>query len=154
MTHSEIAAEGPIGPVKEAAEEIVAECDVRVVREPSGATVMVRSVDPLDLTPFNLGEAYVTDCEVEVDGCLGYGCVLGTSRERALYAALLDAVLAANAYDGGSDSVNGGGDDFGARPGLAARTRERLEAAGRVLADERARESSRVASSRVEFTTI
>jgi len=93
MEYSEIAAEGAPEAVREIAETIVNCLPVKILKAPSPAMVMVRHVDPLQNIPFLLGEAYVTECEVEVDGHPGYGCALGTSHERALCSALLDAVL-------------------------------------------------------------
>ncbi len=94
MDHSEIAAEGGIEAVRDIAETIVNRLPVRVLKDPGPGMVMVRQVDPLENTVFLLGEAYVTECEVEVDGLPGYGCVLGSDRERALCGALLDALIA------------------------------------------------------------
>jgi len=94
MEHSEIAAEGGIEAIREIAETIVNRLSVKVLKSPGPGMVMVRQVDPLENAVFLLGEAYVTECEVEVDGLPGYGCVLGSERERALAGALLDAVIA------------------------------------------------------------
>jgi len=94
MDHSEIAAEGDLQAVRDIAEAIVNRLPVRILSAPGPGMVMVRQVDPLENTVFLLGEAYVTQCEVEVDGLPGYGCVLGSDRERALCSALLDALVA------------------------------------------------------------
>jgi alpha-D-ribose 1-methylphosphonate 5-triphosphate synthase subunit PhnG len=93
MDYSEIAAEGGSDAVAEIAEAIVNRLPVRVLKHPSPGMVMVRQVDPLENIVFLLGEAYVTECEVEVDGMPGYGCILGSSEDRALCSALLDAVI-------------------------------------------------------------
>jgi alpha-D-ribose 1-methylphosphonate 5-triphosphate synthase subunit PhnG len=129
MDHSEIAAEAGTEAVHDIAETIVNRLTVRILKPPSPGMVMVRQVDPLENTAFLLGEAYVTECEVEVDGLPGYGCVLGSDRERALCSALLDAVI-------------GGGNAMAAElaPLLAAeekRIRARWETESRAVATTR-----------------
>jgi alpha-D-ribose 1-methylphosphonate 5-triphosphate synthase subunit PhnG len=93
MNHSEIVAEGSVGAVTAIAEAIADRFEVRVLKPPAPGMVMVRHVEPLENSLFLLGEAFVTECEVEVDGRHGYGCALGESQERALCAALVDAVV-------------------------------------------------------------
>ncbi len=91
MDMSEIVAEGDLGALKKIAGLVADTLPVDVLKDPDGAMVMVRHRDPLEHTPFYLGEVYVTECEVRVDGEFGYGCIVGTGVERALYGALLDA---------------------------------------------------------------
>ena len=93
MDHSEIVAEAGPDAVREIAELIVQRLTVKVLKAPSPGMVMVRHTEPLENVYFLLGETFVTECEVEVDGLLGYGCVLGSSEERALCCALVDAVI-------------------------------------------------------------
>jgi alpha-D-ribose 1-methylphosphonate 5-triphosphate synthase subunit PhnG len=93
MELSRIISESDISYLKEAASIVAEKLAVKVLSDPDGGMVMVRHIDPLENTPFHLGEAYVTECKVEVDGLLGYGCVLGYEQDRALYAAILDAVV-------------------------------------------------------------
>ena len=93
MAYSQIAAEGAADAIREIAETIVNRLPVRILRLPSPGMVMVKQIDPLENSLFLLGEAYVTECEVEVDGLPGYGCILGSDEERALCSALLDAVI-------------------------------------------------------------
>ncbi len=93
MDYSEIAAEASAEAVRRIAEAVVNQLPVRILKSPSPGMVMVRQVDPLENIIFHLGEAYVTECEVEVDGLPGYGCVLGSGEDRALCSALLDAVI-------------------------------------------------------------
>ena len=93
MNIAEIISNGDIKELKSIAEFIVECLPCRVTAEPSAGMVMVKVVDPLEKTPFYLGEAYATQCEVEIEGKIGYGCVLGNDEERALYGAILDAVM-------------------------------------------------------------
>jgi alpha-D-ribose 1-methylphosphonate 5-triphosphate synthase subunit PhnG len=92
MDHSQIVAEGSAEAVRAMGALIADRLEVIVLRAPKPAMVMVKHVDPLQNTPYFLGEAYVTECEVEVDGRHGYACCLGRSEERALSGAIVDAV--------------------------------------------------------------
>ena len=93
LEHSEIVAEMASDAVRAIAETVANRLPVNVVKAPAPGMVMVKHVDPLEQTPFFMGEAYVTECEVEVAGSLGYGCCLGYDEERALCAAVVDAVM-------------------------------------------------------------
>ncbi len=132
MEHSEIAAEAEIDAVRDIAETIVNRLPVRILKPPSPGMVMVRQVDPLENLQFLLGEAYVTECEAEVDGLPGYGCVLGSSEDRALCGALLDAV------------ISGG-------HAIAAELTPRLEAEERRIRERWEAESRAAATTRVSF---
>jgi alpha-D-ribose 1-methylphosphonate 5-triphosphate synthase subunit PhnG len=93
VDYSQVVAEGSIEAVRKIGERAAAELPVSVIKPPEAGMLMVRHDDPLQHTPFFLGEAYVTECEVEVDGRHGYGCCLGQDDERALCAAIVDAVV-------------------------------------------------------------
>ncbi|HWR93427.1 MAG TPA: phosphonate C-P lyase system protein PhnG [Desulfobacterales bacterium] len=58
---------------------------------PRAGLVMVTVRDPFD-TPFHLGEALVSEAEVEFDGHTGYGAVCGDEPEQALLLAAVAAV--------------------------------------------------------------
>ena len=132
MDYSEIVAEASPEAVRSIAEAILGRSTVRVLKAPSPGMVMVRHADPLENTRFLLGEAYVTECEVDVDGHLGYGCVLGTGEERALCGALVDAVM-------------GGGHS------MAANIEPLLGEEQRRIEETRRAEDCSVASTRVSF---
>ncbi len=129
IDYSEIVAEASADAVRTIAEAILNRSTVKILKPPSPGMVMVRHTDPLENTLFLLGEAYVTECEVDVDGLLGYGCVLGSGEERALCGALVDAVV-------------GGGHALGRdiepllRPS-SGRIEERWEAESRAVASTR-----------------
>lgn len=91
MHYSQVIAEGRLEKLKEIAEAIVSKVPCRIISHPTPGMVMVKHIDPLEKTPFYMGEAYVTQCEVEVDSIMGYGCVLGDEPERAVYGAIVDA---------------------------------------------------------------
>ena len=132
MDYSQIVAEASPEAVRAIAEAILERREVKVLKPPSPGMVMVRHSDPLENTLFLLGEAYVTECEVEVEGRLGYGCALGQGEERALCGALVDALL---------------GDGPDGEPELVAL----LEQEGRRIQERWAAESQAVASTRVSF---
>jgi alpha-D-ribose 1-methylphosphonate 5-triphosphate synthase subunit PhnG len=132
MDYSEIIAEGGEEAVRGIAELVLGRLPVKVLKPPAPGMVMVRQVDPLENIFFLLGEAFVTECEVQVDGLLGYGCVLGSGEERALCGALVDAVI-------------GGGH------AMAAEVTLLLEAEERRIQQRRDAESTAVASTRVSF---
>jgi alpha-D-ribose 1-methylphosphonate 5-triphosphate synthase subunit PhnG len=132
MEHSEIVAEASPEAVREIAELIANRLPVKVLKPPSPGMVMVRHAEPLENIFFLLGEAFVTECEVEVDGELGYGCVLGSGEERALCGALVDAVM-------------------GSRHPFAGEVARLLEAEQQRIEARREAESRAVASTRVNF---
>ena len=65
--------------------------EFHVQRAPRAGLVMVTVRDPFD-TPFHLGEALVSEAEVEFDGHTGYGAVCGDEPEQALLLAAVAAV--------------------------------------------------------------
>ena len=129
MDYAEIVAEGEVQAVIAALEAVMNALTVKMIRAPAPAMVMVKRVDPVQRTPFYLGEAYVMECEVEVDGFRGYGCVLGESEERALCAAIADAVIA-----GGHPNA---AEMMALLESEAARIEERWEAESRAVASTR-----------------
>jgi phosphonate C-P lyase system protein PhnG len=132
MHYSEIVAEAGTDAVRLIAETILNHATVKLLKPPAPGMVMVRHTDPLENTLFLLGEACVTECEVEVDGLPGYGCSLGSGEERALCGALVDAVL-------------GGGHAIGPEI-VVLLERERMRIEERWQAESRA-----IASTRVSF---
>jgi alpha-D-ribose 1-methylphosphonate 5-triphosphate synthase subunit PhnG len=132
LDYSAVTAEAELEAVRSMAEAVAGRFSVRLLRPPEPAMVMVRHREPLENTPFYLGEAYVTECEVEVDGRPGYGCVLGPSEERALCAAIVDAVM-------------------GTAHPFAAELQPLLEEQAASLAARRLREARAVGSTRVDF---
>jgi alpha-D-ribose 1-methylphosphonate 5-triphosphate synthase subunit PhnG len=132
MDHSEIVAEASPEAVREIAELIANRLPVKVLKPPSPGMVMVRHAEPLENMYFLLGETFVTECEVEVDGQLGYGCILGSGEERALCGAMVDAVM-------------------GGRHPVAGEVRPLLEAEQQKIEARWETESRAIASTRVSF---
>jgi alpha-D-ribose 1-methylphosphonate 5-triphosphate synthase subunit PhnG len=106
-----------------------------LLRQPEVGTVMVRGRAGGVGAAFNLGEMSVTRCAVRMaDGAVGHGYVQGRSRDHALRAAVLDALMQ------------------GARaPELEAQVLAKLEAAAQAQAQTRA---AKAAATKVEFFTM
>ncbi|NLI30049.1 MAG: phosphonate C-P lyase system protein PhnG [Nitrospiraceae bacterium] len=68
--------------------------DVEVLRGPESGLVMMSAEDAFE-TPFHLGEVLVTEAEILWRGFRGYAMVLGDTPQRALAAAVADAVVQA-----------------------------------------------------------
>ena len=69
---------------------------ISIIKEPNLATVMVRANESVKNTTFNLGEILATECSVKVDESLGYGIVSENNNKKAIYLAVIDAVLHSN----------------------------------------------------------
>ncbi|PIE09429.1 MAG: phosphonate C-P lyase system protein PhnG [Rhodobacterales bacterium] len=65
-----------------------------VLRAPEVGTSLVRGRAGATGAPFNLGEVTVTRCSVRAEtGAVGHGYVQGRSKDKALQAALIDALM-------------------------------------------------------------
>lgn len=69
------------------------DCAIQVVRHPAVGTTMVRAEDSVEGQPFYLGEALITECELNIDGQPGFGLCLGDEPVRSYCMAFLDAML-------------------------------------------------------------
>lgn len=66
---------------------------VVIVRYPALCTTMIRAEDSVELQPFYLGEALITECALALDGVTGYGICLGDEPVRSYCMAFIDAAL-------------------------------------------------------------
>lgn len=74
--------------------------DHTVLRNPEIGGVMVRGRAGAVGAPFNLGEMTVTRASIKLsDGTVGHGYVQGRSKDHALQAALIDALMQTDAAD-------------------------------------------------------
>ena len=106
------------------------------VRPAETGLVMVRGRVGGDGAPFNLGEATVTRCAVQLaSGEIGFGTVLGRDRDKARLAALTDALWQSAEYQPAVEQKI-------VEP-LRARQRERL-----------ARSRAETAATKVDFFTL
>lgn len=82
--------------LKQLITELEARHEPEIVKPPAVCLTMVRAEDSIEQQPFYLGEALTTECEVSVDGRIGYGVCLGEEPERAYCLAVADAVIASS----------------------------------------------------------
>jgi alpha-D-ribose 1-methylphosphonate 5-triphosphate synthase subunit PhnG len=75
------------------AKKILATSNVNILKPPSTSLVMMRARDSAEGIVFNVGEVLITECEVEIDSCRGWGYVLGDRPTIALAVAIIDAAL-------------------------------------------------------------
>lgn len=74
---------------------------VEIVRVPEAVMLMIRAQDSLEGQEFYLGEALVTQCEVQVNGVTGYGMCLGDEPVRSYVMGVLDALREQDGLDAG-----------------------------------------------------
>jgi phosphonate C-P lyase system protein PhnG len=65
---------------------------VEIRKSPSACLTMIPAEDSLEQQKFYLGEALTTECEVVVDGHVGFGLCLGDEPVRAYCIAVVDAL--------------------------------------------------------------
>jgi alpha-D-ribose 1-methylphosphonate 5-triphosphate synthase subunit PhnG len=88
-----ILCECELPPLESFVRELESKCTVQVIRHPAVATTMIRAEDSVEGQPFYLGEALVTECEVNVDGQPGFGLCLGDEPIRSYCIAFIDALI-------------------------------------------------------------
>ncbi len=69
---------------------------IELVKPPAICLTMIRAEDSVEQQEFYLGEALTTDCEVALNGQVGYGICLGDEPDRAWCMAVLDVLVASN----------------------------------------------------------
>lgn len=69
---------------------------VEIRQEPTPQLVMQRVREPVEASPFNLGEVLVTAAEVAVDGARGFAMVPGKAEAKAVSGAIVDAAVEAD----------------------------------------------------------
>jgi alpha-D-ribose 1-methylphosphonate 5-triphosphate synthase subunit PhnG len=88
-----ILCECDLEPLEAFVKEIETQTAVQVVRHPAVGTTMIRAEDSVEGQPFYLGEALITECELNVDGQAGFGLCLGDEPVRCYCMAFVDALL-------------------------------------------------------------
>jgi alpha-D-ribose 1-methylphosphonate 5-triphosphate synthase subunit PhnG len=88
-----IICECELEPLEAFVRQLEPDCAIQVVRHPSVGTTMVRAEDSVEGQPFYLGEALITECELNIDGQPGFGLCLGDEPVRSYCMAFLDAIL-------------------------------------------------------------
>ncbi len=80
-------------PLEAFVRQLEPQCTIRIVRHPALGTTMIRAEDSVEGQPFYLGEALVTECELNIDGQAGFGLCIGDEPVRSYCMAFLDALL-------------------------------------------------------------
>jgi len=88
-----ILCECELAPLKAFVRQLEIQSSIQVIRHPAIASMMIRAEDSVEGQPFYLGEALVTECELNVDGQAGFGLCLGDEPVRSYCIAFLDALL-------------------------------------------------------------
>ncbi|MFM1652174.1 phosphonate C-P lyase system protein PhnG [Brevibacillus sp. B_LB10_24] len=77
------------------AQEIENRYQVTTIEEPNHGLVMVKVRETAQKSLFYLGEVFVTECKVQIEGCMGIGILKGDEPERAYDLAVIDAAYEA-----------------------------------------------------------
>ncbi len=88
---TEILLKGSFEVVTKLAQEILNKYEIMTIEEPNYGLVMVKVRETSRRSLFYLGEVFVTECKVLVDGRMGIGIVKGQAPELAYYLAVIDA---------------------------------------------------------------
>jgi alpha-D-ribose 1-methylphosphonate 5-triphosphate synthase subunit PhnG len=88
-----ILCECDLGPLESFVRSLESHSTVHVIRHPAVATTMIRAEDSVEGQPFYLGEALITECELNVDGQPGFGMCLGDEPVRSYCIAFIDAII-------------------------------------------------------------
>ena len=88
-----IICECDLEPLETFVRELEPHCAIQVVRHPAVGTTMIRAEDTVEGQPFYLGEALITECELNIDGQPGFGLCLGDEPVRSYCMAFLDALM-------------------------------------------------------------
>jgi alpha-D-ribose 1-methylphosphonate 5-triphosphate synthase subunit PhnG len=94
MTETDyILCECALEPLEAFVRSIEANYTVQVARHPSLCTAMIPAEDSVEGQSFYLGEVLMTECELLLNGQVGYGLCLGDEPIRSYCIAFVDAAL-------------------------------------------------------------
>jgi alpha-D-ribose 1-methylphosphonate 5-triphosphate synthase subunit PhnG len=91
-----ILCECPLDNLKQLTDQLLTHYQPTLVKTPGICLTMIRAEDSVEKQEFYLGEALTTDCEVEINGQIGYGICLGDEPDRAYCMAVVEAALLQN----------------------------------------------------------
>lgn len=77
------------------AQAILQNHEIKRIEEPNNGLVMVKVRETAQKSLFFLGEVFVTEAKVQIDGHLGIGIVKGDQQELAFHLAIIDAAYRA-----------------------------------------------------------
>lgn len=89
---SKIVAKADAMELRRLAEPAMQSDTVRILREPAKTMVMIRMKESVAKSDFYLGELLAAEAMVEIDGVKGFALMAGDDLEKALDAAVLDAL--------------------------------------------------------------
>lgn len=78
------------------AQEILKIYQVKTIEEPSNSLIMVKVRESAQQSLFYLGEVFITECKVLIEGSLGIGMAKGHEPELVYNLAIIDAAYNAN----------------------------------------------------------
>ncbi|MHB8072756.1 phosphonate C-P lyase system protein PhnG [Desulfosporosinus fructosivorans] len=81
---------------KEFAQEILKMYQVKIIEEPNNSLVMVKVRESAQQSLFYLGEVFITECKVMIDGYLGIGMAKGHELDLVYNLAIIDAAYNAD----------------------------------------------------------
>ncbi|BFH60648.1 phosphonate C-P lyase system protein PhnG [Paenibacillus azoreducens] len=92
---TEILIEGSREIASAMAQEISDRYEVRLIEEPNQGLVMAKVRETAEQSLFYIGEVLVSECKVQVEGCMGLGIVKGLHNDLAYQLAVIDAAYQA-----------------------------------------------------------
>ncbi|WP_257349649.1 phosphonate C-P lyase system protein PhnG [Pseudalkalibacillus decolorationis] len=101
-TRTRILINGSSNLSEQLATQITDRYEVQMIEEPNNGLVMVKMEENAKKSLFYLGEVFVTECKVQINGQLGIGILKGDKPELSYYLAVIDA-----AYQAELDEVKG-----------------------------------------------
>ncbi|HWQ41711.1 MAG TPA: phosphonate C-P lyase system protein PhnG [Desulfosporosinus sp.] len=93
---TEVLIKGSAAVSKKLAQEILKTYQVITIDEPNNSLVMVKVRESAQQSLFYLGEVFITECKVMIDGYLGIGMAKGHELELVYNLAIIDAAYNAN----------------------------------------------------------
>jgi len=88
---TEILIDCDIEKLEEMAKIIETKHNIEILEEPNSGLIMVKMRESAQKHLFYLGEVFVTECKVMLDGVIGLGIIKGAHKKRANYLAIIDA---------------------------------------------------------------
>jgi alpha-D-ribose 1-methylphosphonate 5-triphosphate synthase subunit PhnG len=134
MTHDNdyVLCECDLPPLQELVTKLETQHAITIIKEPAVCLTMIKAEDSLDRQEFYLGEALTTECEVAIDGSIGYGVCLGDEPVRGYCLAVVDALTHSNS-------------------GLTSEVAAFIDEQRQLIADREIEEFNHILSTHVEF---
>ena len=108
---------------------------VVMIEEPNNGLVMVKIRETAQKSQFYLGEVFVTECKVQINGCSGIGMIQGHQPDKAYQLAVVDAA-------------------FNARLKESAEWEEVLKGREKVIEQNKQEKDRQILRTKVDFETM